>query len=275
MMGTETNLQILKERVQAVVDSTAGHVSFVIEDGSGLRLEKDADLLKKAASLIKIPIMMAAFKQVEAGRLNLSDRYLIDAENIVGGAGVIQFMDGNTSFTLWDLLTLMIVVSDNTATNKVIDIVGWSAVDGFCKKHGLTNTRLERKMMDFKAAAAGLENRTSAQEMVECLKFLHMEDDERTVFSDVSRQMMLHILGGQQLLDKLPFYMDLDAVKIANKTGELPGVEHDCGVVTYKTEKLIVTVLIDDLVDNSIGKRAIQEIGKLVEEYLKGTISFQ
>ncbi|WP_404458553.1 serine hydrolase [Sutcliffiella horikoshii] len=275
MMGTETNLQILKERVQAVVDSTAGHVSFVIEDGNGLRLEKDADVSKKAASLIKIPIMMAAFKQVEAGRLNLSDRYYIDAENVVGGAGVIPFMNRDTRFTLWDLLTLMIVVSDNTATNKVIDIVGWSAVDGFCKKHGLTNTRLERKMMDFKAAAAGLENRTSAQEMGECLKFLHMEGTERTVFSDVSRQNMLRILGGQQLLDKLPFYMDLDSVNIANKTGELPGVEHDCGVVTYKAEKLIVTVLIDDLVDNSIGKRAIQEIGKLVEEYLKGTISFQ
>lgn len=274
MMGTETNLQILKERVQAVVDSTAGHVSFVIEDGNGLRLEKDADVSKKAASLIKIPIMMAAFKQVEAGRLNLSDRYSIDAENVVGGAGVIPFMNRDTSFTLWDLLTMMIVVSDNTATNKVIDIVGWSAVAGFCKEHGLTNTRLERKMMDFKAAAGGLENRTIAKEMVECLKYLQMEDADRGVFTEESRQNMLRILGGQQLLDKLPFYMDLGSVRIANKTGELSGVEHDCGIVTYKGEKLMVAVLIDDLMDNSIGKRAIQEIGKLVEEYLKGTISF-
>lgn len=274
-MGTEINLQILKERVQTVVNFTSGHISFVIEDGSDLRLEKDADVTKKAASLIKIPIMMAAFKQVEAGRLDLSDRYLIDVGNVVGGAGVIPFMNRDTSFTLWDLLTLMIVVSDNTATNKVIDIVGWNLVEEFCKQHGLPNTRLERKMMDFKAAAIGLENRTSAKDMVKCLKFLQMEHADTGVFTDVSRQNMLRILGGQQLLDKLPFYMDVDSVKIANKTGELPGVEHDCGVVTYKGKSLMVAVLIDDLVENSIGKRAIQEIGKLVEEYLKGTISFQ
>lgn len=274
MMGTDTNIEILMKRVQAVVDATAGHVSFVIEDSSGQRLEKGADITKKAASLIKIPIMMAAYKQVEAGRLNLSDRFSIEAENVVGGAGVIPFMDGDTSFALNDLLSLMIIVSDNTATNKVIDILGWDLVNDFCKEQSLTNTKLERKMMDLKAAGLGLENRTSAQEMVDCLKLLYVEDEEMAVFSGESRQMMLRILGGQQLLDKLPFYMDLDSIKIANKTGELPGVEHDCGIVTYKGEKLFVAILIDDLVDNSLGKKAIQEIGKLIEEYLKGTISF-
>ncbi|WP_226680042.1 serine hydrolase [Sutcliffiella horikoshii] len=274
MMGTDTKLQILKERVQAVVDATAGNVSFVIEDGSGQRLEKDADITKKAASLIKIPIMMAAFKQIEAGRLNLSDRFSIDPENVAGGAGVIPFMNADTSFALNDLLSLMIIVSDNTATNKVIDILGWDLVNDFCKEQGLTNTKLERKMMDFKASAVGLENKTCAREMGDCLKLLYVEDDKKPVFSNKSRQTMLQILGGQQLLDKLPFYMDLDLIKIANKTGELPGVEHDCGIVTYKGEKILVAVLIDDLVDNSIGKRAIQEIGKLVEEYIMGTISF-
>ncbi|MGD6780904.1 serine hydrolase [Sutcliffiella horikoshii] len=274
MMGIETNLQLLKERVQAVIDSTAGHVSFVIDDGNGQRLGKDADVTKKAASLIKIPIMMAAFKQVEAGRLKLSDRYSIDTGNIVSGAGVIQFMESDTCFTLGELLTLMIVVSDNTATNKVIEIVGRNDVERFCREQGLKNTKLERNMMDFKSAAAGLENRTSAHEMVECLKLLYVEDAERAVFSNESRQKMLRILGGQQLLDKLPFYMDLESVGIANKTGELPGVEHDCGIVTYKGEKLFVAVLIDDLVDNSIGKRAIQEIGKVVEEYLVETEAF-
>ncbi|MGD6872796.1 serine hydrolase [Sutcliffiella horikoshii] len=274
MMGIEATLQLLKERVQAVVDSTAGHVSYVIDDGNGQRLGKDADVTKKAASLIKIPIMMAVFKQVEAGILSLSDRYSIDNRNIVSGAGVIQFMESDTSFTLGELLTLMIIVSDNIATNKVIDIIGWNVVNDFCREQGLTNTKLERVMMDFKAADVGLENRTSALEMIECLKYLHIEDAERAVFSDESRQKMLRILGGQQLLDKLPFYMDLELVGIANKTGELPGVEHDCGIVTYKGEKLFVAVLIDDLVDNSIGKRAIQEIGKVVEEYLVETEAF-
>ncbi|MCG1022677.1 serine hydrolase [Sutcliffiella horikoshii] len=275
MMGTDASLLEWKERVQAVVDSTAGHVSFMMEDECGRQLQIDANTQKKAASLIKIPIMMAAFKQVEAGRLNLNDRYFIDKEDRVGGAGVSQFLDGGTSFTLRDLLTLMIVVSDNTATNKVIDIVGMSAVGKFCTEQGVEMTSLERKMMDFKAATSGFDNKTSAQDMVACLKLLHMEDSERAVFSDVSRQMMLRILGGQQLLDKLPFHMDLEAMKIANKTGELPGVEHDCGVFTLGGKKLTIAVLVDDLLVNASGKKAIQEIGKLVEEYLKGIKSFR
>ncbi|WP_339146855.1 serine hydrolase [Sutcliffiella sp. BMC8] len=274
MMGADPSLLEWKERVQAVVDSTAGHVSFMMEDECGRQLQIDADTQKKAASLIKIPILMAAFKQVEAGRLNIYDRYSIDKENRVGGAGVSQFLDGGTSFTLRDLLTLMIVVSDNTATNKVIDIIGLSAVAEFCAEQGLKSTRLERKMMDFKAATAGLENKTSAQDMVACLKLLHTEDSKRAVFSDMSRQTMLCILGGQQLLDKLPFYMDLDSLKIANKTGELAGVEHDCGIITFGGKKLTVAVLVDDLLVNYSGKRAIQEIGKLVEEYIKGIKSF-
>ncbi|KMJ60531.1 hypothetical protein AB685_04395 [Bacillus sp. LL01] len=264
----------LKKRVQGVVDSTAGHVSFVLEDDGGRRLEMDADAQKKAASLIKIPILMAAFKQVESGELKLTDRFSIEVEGRVGGAGVIQFMDSGTTFTLRDLLTLMIVVSDNIATNKVLDIIGMDAVGEFCAEQGLSRTRLERKMMDFEAVDAGLENRTSARDMLACLKLLHFEGGKTAAFSDVSRQKMLSILGGQQLLDKLPFYMDLDSVKVANKTGELPGVEHDCGIVSFGAKKLMVAVLVDNLFDNSIGKRTIQEIGRLVEEYLRGNRSF-
>ncbi len=271
MMGTDAKLMKLKERVQAVVDSTAGHVSFVLEDDYGQHLEMDGCTQKKAASLIKIPILLATFKQVEHGRLKLSDRFTINVESRVGGAGVIAQLDSETDFTLWDLLTLMITVSDNTATNKVIDILGMDAVNEFCAKYGLSRTKLERKMMDFKAAAVGFENRTSARDMVACLKLLL--NSRSDIFTEESRQQMLVILQGQQLLDKLPFYMNLDSVKVANKTGELPGVEHDCGIVTLGEKKLMVAVLVDDLFTNSMGKRAIQEIGRLVEEYMRGSCS--
>lgn len=271
MMGTKANLQELRKRVQAVVNSTAGHVSFMIEEEGGSQLQIDADTQKKAASLIKVPILMAAYKQVEAGRLKLSDRFTIDAESRVGGAGVISHLDTETNFTLLDLLTIMVIVSDNTATNKVIDILGMEAVNEFCAKYGLGRTKLERRMMDFKAATAGLENRTCARDIVACLKLLL--DRKSDIFTEESRQQMLKILGGQQLLDKLPFSMDLDSVRIANKTGELPGVEHDCGIVFFREKKVLIAVLVDDLVINSAGKRAIQEIGKIVEDYLQGPFS--
>jgi beta-lactamase class A len=272
MMGTETRLLELKERVQAVVDSTAGHVSFMMEDNCGQLLEKDCDVVKKAASLIKIPILMAALKQVDAGNLSLSDRINLDMENRVGGAGVIQYLDQETSFTLYDLLTLMITVSDNSATNKIIDLVGKDFVNKFCTEQGLSNTILERKMMDFKATDAGLENRTCARDMVACLKILL--DSKSNVWNRESNKLMMSMLRAQQLLDKLPFFMNLDTVQIANKTGELPGVEHDCGIVTYGDKTLVVAVLVDNLVDNPTGKRAIQKIGRIVDEYLRSSCSF-
>lgn len=268
MMGTDTNIQELRERVRTVVNSTAGHVSFMMEDEGGNQYQIEADTHKKAASLIKIPILMAAFKQVEAGRLKLTDRHLVEAESRVGGAGVISQLDAETIFTLLDLLTLMIIVSDNAATNKVIDMLGMDDVNEFCTKHGLSKTKLERKMMDFKAAGQGLENRTCARDIVKCLKLLL--ENRNGVFTEENRLQMLKIFDGQQLLDKLPFLMDLDSVRIANKTGELPGVEHDCGIVALGEKKVLVAVLIDDLTDNAVGKKAIQEIGKIVEKYMQG-----
>ncbi|TYS68693.1 serine hydrolase [Sutcliffiella horikoshii] len=269
MMGTETRLLELKERVQAVVDSTAGHVSFMLEDNCGQLLEKDCDVPKKAASLIKIPLLMAALKQVEAGNINLSDRMNIESESRVGGAGVIQYLDQDTSFTLCDFLTLMITVSDNSATNKVIDLIGIDSVNKFCTEQGLSNTILERKMMDVKASDAGLENRTCARDIVACLKILL--DPKSNVLNVESKQLMMSMLRGQQLLDKLPFFMNLNTVQVANKTGELPGVEHDCGIVTFGEKSLIMAVLVDNLIENPSGKRAIQKIGRIIEEYLKGS----
>lgn len=271
MMGTKSRLQELKKRVQAVVDSTAGHVSFMLEDKDGIGLKMDADVQKKAASLIKIPILMAAFKQVQTGKLKLTDRFSIDEKSRVAGAGVLQFIDCKTSFSFSDLLTLMIIVSDNTATNKVIEIIGMESVDDFCVGQGLSRTKLERKMMDFRSAEAGFENSTSVHDMVTCLKLL--DEDKSVLFTNENKRLMLDILHGQQLLDKLPFYMDLESVKVANKTGELPGVEHDCGIVSLGETNLFIAVMADGLYENSEGKRAIQQIGRIVEDYLRGSCS--
>jgi beta-lactamase class A len=252
----------LQERVQAVVDAAAGHVSFVLEDEAGNRIDIDGAIQKKAASLIKLPIMLEAFREVDEGRLKLGDRFTIGPHDKVGGAGVIQFFDEGISFTLKDLLTLMITVSDNTATNKVIGLVGVEQVNKFCRDQGLAQTYLERKMMDWEAAAAGKENKTSAQDITACLKVI----DDSSVFSRKSRETMRLILSGQRLLDKLPFYMDREKVKVANKTGELPGVEHDCGIIIYGSRKLTVAVLVDDMRDNALGKKAVQNIGRLLGE---------
>jgi len=78
-----------------------------------------------AASVIKLPILVEAYRQVDEGRLDLSERIPLRAEDRVGGSGVLKELEPGAALTLRDLLTLMIVVSDNTATNMVIDRVGW------------------------------------------------------------------------------------------------------------------------------------------------------
>ncbi|CAG9619273.1 serine hydrolase [Sutcliffiella rhizosphaerae] len=263
--------QNLVKRVQNVVNTTPGHVSCIIKEGKETLVEIHPNVRKKAASLIKIPILLTAFYLVDKGKLDLSKRYKINQIRKVGGAGVIQYLDSATELSLLDHLTLMIVVSDNMATNKVIDVLTMESIQQFCHEKELYKTTLLRKMMDNIASKSGLENNTSAIDMMTCMDILQ----DKRHFSVKSRMQMLEIIFGQQLQDKLPFYINEEDIKVANKTGELPGVEHDCAVFSFREKNLIVIVMIDGLVDNSAGKRAIQKIGWVVKSYLLETPLFR
>ena len=251
----------LKAKVEEELRGFNGRIGLAIEF-AGESFYVNSEEVFQSASLIKVPILIEAFRQSEVGKLNLDQ--LVSITNPVGGSGVLQSFSRDALLTLKDLMTLMITVSDNTATNMIIEKLGMEAINRSFGKMGLQHTVLNRKMMDFAAITQGLNNFTSPSDMLTCLKVVV----EGAYLSEESRAAALKIMSYQQFQDRLPGMMDLEKVFAANKTGSLPHVVHDCAVITYKGKTAYAAVLLDQIDDEFAGKQIINRIGKHIYDYL-------
>lgn len=206
----------------------------------------DADRQVRAASTIKVLLLMAALRAVDSGTLSLRQEVELPAlESRVEGSGVLKELSSVDILSLADVLTLMIIVSDNTATNLAIDLVGFEPVAALAAELGCTGTRLERRMFDTSAQADGRRNETSARDQVLVLAGLAGS----AVLSDESRGFALDVLGRQQVRDRLPALLPESAICL-NKTGDLNGVRHDVGLITAESGRTAaVAVLVDEIVD--------------------------
>ena len=146
----------LGERLDAVAGALDGVMGFAIVGlESDERFERLANQTFPTASTIKLAILYELFRQADEGRIDLDARKDLDRLNAVGGTGILSELT-TPSLSIRDYATLMIVLSDNTATNVLIDAVGMEAVTRRMASLGLQNTRLRRKMIDLKAARRGI-----------------------------------------------------------------------------------------------------------------------
>jgi len=211
-----------------------------------------------AASTIKVAILAAALKEVGAGRLQMEVPIPIPARR-AGGSGVLQAMTGLGALTLADLLTLMVIVSDNAATNMVIEMTGMGRVNAFCHELGLQGTVLRRRMMDAEAAGLGLENTTTALDQARLLDALA----EGALLAEPLQTFAIRTLAGQQFNDALPSLLPENA-HVFHKTGELPGVRHDVGIITAASgRRAVVSVLVTGL-DGALATACAGDVSALV-----------
>ena len=215
-----------------------------------------------AASMIKVPIMYEIMKQTAAGIINLETSLVVTNDVRVGGAGILHELRPDITMTVRELVTLMIVLSDNTATNMLIDLIGMDVVNATMTDLGLKSTVLRRKMMDFDAARAGYENSNCASDVA--LLFGIIEN--RLNLPLEYGTMMLDILKRQQVRDKLPFHLPKEIV-LANKTGTLTGVEHDGGILILPSGTYIIAILTADLEANYHGLQMVASIGKVIYDH--------
>ena len=132
---------------------------------SGERFGVNAELVFPQGSAIKVAVLLELYRQAEAGRLRLEERVAVRAAQQVGGAGVLQsFGDGSSELALADLAVLMIVLSDNTATNLLIERLGMENVNRTLAGLGLRETKLQRLMMRPRESARGQENLSTPAE---------------------------------------------------------------------------------------------------------------
>lgn len=178
-----------------------------------------------AASVIKLPILAEAFRQARDGLLSLEERYSVRQADKMPSCGALTYLHDGLEVTLRDLCVLMIILSDNTATNLMIDRMGMENVNRSLHAWGLRQTALRRRLFDAQAAARGLQNTVTAGEMGALLERIY---HGACVSPDADREM-LAILRDQRLNGKIPFF--LHDYAIAHKTGEDDGITHDVGIV--------------------------------------------
>ena len=193
----------------------------------------EADIPLVAASVIKLPILVEAFRQARDGLISMDESVSIRPEQKMPSCGALTYLHDGLTVTLRDLCVLMIIVSDNTATNILIERLGMEAVNATMRGLGLEKTTLRRLLFDAQASSRGLENTITAEEMGQLLEMLHKGE----CVSPEADAEMLGILRDQRLNGKIPFF--LDDLEIAHKTGEDNGITHDVGIV-YAEHPLIL-----------------------------------
>jgi beta-lactamase class A len=254
------------QQVNRDLDGTMGVAILDLTDGRTLLLNPDAVFTQ--ASSIKVTVLAELYRQQQrsdsglSGKAKLSDLYTMSTTDLVADSAIMGGLTpAVTQVTNRDLATFMVAVSDNSATNVLIDRVGMANVNAMLDSLGLTHTRLQRKMMDVKAALAGRENLSTPRDMM-------------TLFAELYRGKVLNkaltddyfkVLGSHKESD-IPRYIPEDVV-IANKPGELAGVRNDVGIVFVPNRPFVIVVMTAYLKHERDGNDAIAKIAGAAYEY--------
>jgi beta-lactamase class A len=255
--------QKLQEELHAVDRNLDGVMGLAVKDlASGEEFFINPDEIMPQASSIKIAVLADLYLQVQQGKLKLTDQYVVRQEDLVPGSDImLGLTPGVTRLTLRDLATMMVAVSDNSATNVLIDRVGMENVNAMLESLGLHVTRLRRKMMDLKAASEGRENVSTPREMMTLLETIYrgkLLNPEMT--ADFMKMLSTH--KESSMLQGLPD----DAVTV-NKPGELEAVRNDSGIVLVKNRPYVLCVMTAYLKDEKEGSAAIRKIATLTYSY--------
>jgi beta-lactamase class A len=177
------------------------------------------------------------------------------------GSGVIQYLS-RRDYTLRDIAVLMTIVSDNRATNLIIDLLGLERINEYCRRAGWPGTVLGRRMYDFEARGRGRDNFSTPRETADLLVRLLAG----RLLSAPATETVLSMLRAQQLRHKLPAWLPPDA-PAANKTGNMEGVENDSGILFLPSGPVIAAVYINEIASPPLGWLAMQRIGRAIAEH--------
>ncbi|MFN8482650.1 MAG: serine hydrolase [Anaerolineae bacterium] len=245
----------------ANVEATFGAAAH--DWATGATVAYNADRTFITASVIKFPILLAALDRVQRGELALTERVELRPEDVVGGSGLLKEFDPGVRLTVKDYLTAMIVISDNSATNLMLRLLGIPELNGYLASLGLTVTRSLRPIR-FPAPRPGEPRgigETTPAEMVRLLDMLV----SGSILNDELRQLALDILRRQQYADAIPRYLP-DGVVVAHKDGMVNDIRADVGIV-YPPDRspITIAVLCDGLTDRrySVDNAGFLGIGRI------------
>jgi beta-lactamase class A len=260
---------MLRDKILSSVNLRNVSCSFCIKN---LNIDEEYLFNEKqvvsSASLIKVPIMAEVLRQVKEEKLSLTQRIVVEDKQKVPYS-ILSLLESGNSYSLKDIITLMIIQSDNTATNILIDMAGIENINKFLKDMGLEDTILQRKMMDFNARKDGKDNFTTAADMGKIFELIY----KGLMIDETYSNLMQEILKNQLYNEMTGLYMPKDVV-VAHKTGDLDGINHDCGIVYLPNCNYIFSVLTWGAESNNISRRTVGEILRVVYEEFSGEGTF-
>lgn len=216
------------EEIRQEMETIPGHTGFYYQDLStgfsyGVR-ENEAFL---AASVIKFPLLLHVLEQCRQGSLSLDQVVAVTPEEKVPSCGALNLMTGTVQLDIRSLCRLMIAISDNTATNKLIRLCGIPEINQGFQKMGLQKTVLRRLLFDAEASRRGLENTICPREIGMLLEKLYRREG---IYGQDPYPEAMDMLLHQQIDHKLDGKL-CGQVEIAHKTGEDTNLSNDVGIV--------------------------------------------
>lgn len=254
-----------RERLEQIAKSTNGVVGIAALDlTSGDSFGVNDSLVFPQGSAIKIPILIELFRRFDTGTLRPDERVVLRATDQVGGSGVSQwFGDGQSALSLHDLAVLMITLSDNTATNILIDRLGMAAISKAMDGFGLPTIKVQRKMIQPRESAVGHENIASPRDAAQVMRRIHACD------LPMSRERC----GELRRILELPKAGSFPAsvpgnVRVAWKPGGVEGVETAWGLFALPGRPYVLTVMVN-YSDSPESTRALRESAAAAYEYFR------
>ncbi|MCL4561709.1 MAG: class A beta-lactamase-related serine hydrolase [Chloroflexi bacterium] len=248
----------LTRKIQTIVDQSDSHLGVAVRHiESGREVMICADDLFPLASAVKVPVLVEAFRQMQEGKLRIDDRWMLNQESKNLGSGILTFLDNGLVPSVRDYLTLMIIISDNTATDVLMERLCVAAIDQHTHEMGLANThvafRLKELFADMlpnadpaqdrqalarwqeehgvnrsgRAYQLGPENNVSTPgEFTRLMEMIFKAE----ILDRAACDGVLEILLKQQLNDRLPRFLP-QGTRVAHKTGTISGVRNDSGII--------------------------------------------
>lgn len=258
----------MQDSIATVVRQTDAVIGIAIVDLTDKRSYfLNADAVFPTASTIKIAVLLELYHQAERAAAGgtgarLGDLYTVRAADVVAESNILGGLTPEVSrVTNRDLATMVVAVSDNGATNVLIDRVGMDNVNATLAQSGLKETRLRRHMMDVRAAREGRENTTTPRELASLLRALH----DGTLLSKPMTADLVTMLSTPKE-SYIPRLLP-SGVKIANKPGDLDGVRNDAGIVYVPDRPFAIAVMTTFGRDDADSELAIARIARAAWSY--------
>ncbi len=251
----------LATQLTAIASGLDGVMGYAVVDlTTGDRIERLPSEVFPLASTIKLTLLYELFKQADEGKVNLEERRTLDRRQAVGGDGVLVELT-TPSLSLRDYATLMVVLSDNTATNVLIDAVGMQNVTARMAHAGLPSLKLRRKMIDLEAARRGDENVGNPTDVAKLLAMIYRADglkkeSAEAIVTILKKSKNTALRRGVN-----------EGIEVADKPGTLDGVETGAGIVYVPGRPYILVATTTFLKDSAAGQAAITAASRAAFDY--------